>query len=97
MAGAIINTGSQIKDGTIINTSSSVDHDCIVDAFAHISVGSHLAGTVAVGESTLIGAGATVINNISIYKDCTIGAGAVVIKNIPEPGVYTGVPARKMK
>lgn len=97
MAGAVINTGSQIRDGGIINTCSSIDHDCLVGAFSHISVGSHLAGAVTIGEESFIGAGATVINNISICKDCTIGAGAVVIKNIPEPGVYTGVPARKMK
>lgn len=97
MAGAVINTGSQINDGAIVNTGSSVDHDCIVDKFSHISVGSHLAGTVTVGECTLIGAGATVINNITICKDCTIGAGAVVVKNIEEPGVYAGIPARKIK
>lgn len=97
MAGAVINPGARIGKGCIINTSSSVDHDCIVEDYCHISVGSHLAGTVVVGPGTWIGAGATVSNNISICGGCTIGAGAVVIRNIDEPGTYMGVPARKIK
>ena len=97
MAGAIINTGVQIGRGVIINTASSVDHDCIVDDYAHISVGAHLAGTVHVGERTWIGAGATVNNNIDICSDVMIGAGAVVVKNVTEAGTYVGVPIKKIK
>lgn len=97
MAGAVINPGVRIGKGCIINTCSSVDHDCIVDDFVHVAVGSHLCGTVSVGDGTWIGAGATVSNNVSICPNCMIGAGAVVIKNIDETGTYVGVPARKIK
>lgn len=95
MAGAVINPGAQIGKGCIINTSSSVDHDCLVGDYVHISVGAHLSGTVVVGMGTWIGAGATVINNVNICGGCMIGAGAVVIKDINEPGTYVGVPAKK--
>jgi UDP-3-O-[3-hydroxymyristoyl] glucosamine N-acyltransferase len=37
MANAVINAGTFIKDGVIINTSASIDHDCLIDDFAHIS------------------------------------------------------------
>lgn len=94
MAGAVINPGAKIGNGCIINTCSSVDHDCDIKDFAHVSVGAHLAGTVSVGERTWIGAGATVINNISIIGDCMIGAGAVVVRDIKSEGIYKGVPAR---
>ncbi|MGN8753404.1 acetyltransferase [Blautia sp. HCP3S3_C4] len=97
MAGAVINPGTHIGKGCIINTCSSVDHDCKVGDYVHISVGSHLCGTVNVGDRTWIGAGATVSNNISICPDCMIGAGAVVIKNIEEAGTYVGVPVKKIK
>jgi len=60
-------------------------------------VGVHLAGTVEIGEHTMIGAGATVINNVKIYRDCMIGAGAVVVKNIEKQGTYMGVPAERCK
>ena len=95
--GVVINTGTVIGDGTILNTSSSVDHDCVIKEFCHISVGSHLAGSVKVGRRTFVGAGATIINNISISGDIMIGAGAAVIKNIEFKGTYVGVPAVKIK
>lgn len=97
MAGAIVNSGAQIGCGTIINTASSVDHDCVVEDYAHVSVGAHLAGTVHVGKRCWIGAGATVNNNISICADAMIGAGAVVVKNVTKAGTYVGVPAQRIK
>ena len=97
MAGAVINPGTHIGKGCIINTCSSVDHDCIVGDYVHIAVGSHLCGTVIVGDGTWIGAGATVSNNVSICTNCIIGAGAVVVNDIKECGTYVGVPARRIK
>lgn len=96
MAGAVINPGVKIGKGCIINTCSSVDHDCKVDDYVHIAVGSHLCGTVTVGSRTWIGAGATVSNNVVICSDCMIGAGAVVISDIRESGTFVGIPARRM-
>ena len=86
----------QISDriGCIINTASSVDHDCVLSDFVHVAVGAHLCGTVTIGNATWIGAGATVSNNVNICGECTIGAGAVVVKDIIEPGTYIGVPAK---
>lgn len=97
MAGAVINPGARIGKGCIINTCSSVDHDCVVGDYVHIAVGSHLCGTVNVGDGTWIGAGAIVSNNVFICPDCMIGAGAVVIKDIEESGTYVGSPAKKVK
>ncbi len=96
MAGVVINPGVRIGTGCIINTCSSVDHDCIVGDYVHIAVGSHLCGTVSVGNRTWIGAGSTISNNISICADCMIGAGAVVVNGIQERGTYVGVPAKRI-
>lgn len=94
MAGTVINSGTMIGKGCIINTCASVDHECTVGDYAHISVGAHLAGMVTIGKKTWIGIGAAVSNNIDVCEMCTIGAGGVVIKNIAEPGTYVGVPVR---
>lgn len=96
MAGAVINPGVRIGKGCIINTCSSVDHDCNVGDYVHVAVGSHLCGTVTVGKRTWIGAGVTVNNNVDICSECMIGAGAVVISDIKESGTFVGVPARRM-
>ena len=95
MAGAVINPGARIGKGCIVNTCSSVDHDCAVGDYVHVAVGSHLCGTVNVGDGTWIGAGATVSNNVFICPDCMIGAGAVIVNDIKESGTYVGVPARR--
>lgn len=96
MAGAVINPGATIGNGCIVNTGATVDHDNIIDDYVHISVGSHLAGSVHVGKDTWVGAGATIINNVNVCENCVIGAGAVVVDDIKEPDIYIGVPARKM-
>ena len=95
MAGAVVNPGTIIGEGVILNTCSSVDHDCRVGDFVHIAIGAHLCGTVTVGNGCFICAGSTVINNISICGGATIGAGAVVVHDITEKGTYVGVPAKK--
>lgn len=94
MAGAVINPDATVGAGCIINTSSSVDHDCVISDYVHVSVGSHIAGTVTVGKGTWVGAGAILSNNISVCANCMIGAGAVVINDITSEGMYVGVPAR---
>lgn len=95
MAGAVINPFAVIGRGAIINTCSSVDHDCKIHDYVHIAVGAHVCGNVEIGNGTWIGAGSTIINNVKICDGCIIGAGAVVIKDIDEPGFYLGVPAKK--
>lgn len=97
MAGAVVNPGTAVGKGCILNTACSVDHDCVVGDYCHISVGAHLCGTVDVGEGSWIGAGTIVSNNLNICPGVMTGAGAVVVKDIAEKGIYTGVPAKKMK
>ncbi|SMB88641.1 sugar O-acyltransferase, sialic acid O-acetyltransferase NeuD family [Desulfonispora thiosulfatigenes DSM 11270] len=95
MAGVVINSSSRIGKGCIINTSSSLDHDNIIEDYVHISPGVNLAGTVKVGKGSWIGIGSTVSNNVNICNGCKVGAGAVLVKDITEPGTYVGVPVRK--
>lgn len=97
MAGVVINPGTVIGKNCIINTSSSLDHDNLLEDYVHISPGAHLAGTVSVKEGTWICTGATIINNITIAQNNIIGAGSVVIKDINEEnGTYVGVPVKKL-
>lgn len=96
MPGAVINLGAKIGKGVIINTSSSVDHDCIVGDWSHVSVGTHICGTVEIGKGCWIGAGVTISNNIKICDEVILGAGAVVVKDIEKSRTYIGVPAKEV-
>lgn len=96
MAGVVINSSSRIGKGCIINTSSSLDHDNMIEDYVHISPGVKLAGTVKVGKGTWLGIGSVVSNNVNICSGCKVGAGAVVVKDITESGTYVGVPVRRV-
>ena len=92
-AGAIINCDVTIKDGVIVNTGSTIDHDCVLELFTHISPGCNLAGNVTIGEKTWVGIGTKIKENISIGK-MVIGAGSVMISNIPSNSKCFGIPCR---
>ncbi len=97
MAGVIINPNVEIGKHCILNTAATIDHDCIIEDFVHISPNVSLAGGVYVGEGTHIGIGATVIQEKKIGKWSTIGAGAVIISDIPDYAVVVGNPGKVIK
>lgn len=54
MVGVVINHGAKIGKCHILNTFLSVDHDCIVGNYVHISVGSHFCATLHAWESCMM-------------------------------------------
>ena len=89
-----INIGTRIGKYCIINTNSSIDHDCAISDFAHIAPGVTICGGVSIGNSTLVGAGSTVLPNVTIGDNVIIGAGSLVNKNIPSGKKVLGTPAK---
>ncbi len=77
MDGVVINTGTKIGKFSIINTSSSVDHDCIIGDYVHIAPGCTLCGGVQVGEGAFLGAGTIVPEYREIPKATFIKAGTL--------------------
>lgn len=93
-ANATINPLVTLGTGVICNTSSSIDHECVVDDFAHIGPGAVLCGNVKVGANTFVGANAVVKQGVTIGQNVTIGAGTVVIRDIPDNVMVVGNPQR---
>lgn len=97
MAGAVINADSKIGKHCILNTQCSIDHDCTIEDFVHISPNACITGGVFIGEGAHIGAGAVVIPGLKIGAWAVVGAGSVVIRDV-EPGeVVAGNPAKRIK
>ena len=94
IASSTINVGTIIGKYCIINTNSSIDHDCAISDFAHIAPGVTICGGVSIGNSTLVGAGSTVLPNVTIGDNVIIGAGSLVNKNIPSGKKVLGTPAK---
>lgn len=94
---AYIGPNVHIGNHNIINTGAIVEHECVIGNFCHIAPHSTLCGRTVIGDNVFIGAGATVTDYGHIADNITIGAGAVVVGELVEPGVYAGVPAKKLQ
>lgn len=97
MANTVVQAETKVGKHTIINTSASVDHDCVIGDFVHVAPGSVLCGNVTVSEGAIIGAGATVLPGITIGQWACVGAGSVVIADVPEFAVVVGNPTRVLR
>ena len=82
--GAIVNAGVTIGRMCIINTGAIVEHDCQIEDFSHISVGTVLCGGVHIGKASFVGANATVIQMRTVGQRCIIGAGTVIRNNVED-------------
>lgn len=97
MPGAIVHKFSSLGRQCILNTNSTVDHDCVLGDGVHIMGGASIAGKVIIGDFSTIGTNATVLPNLKIGKNVFIGAGSVVTKDIEDNLVVAGSPAKPVK
>ena len=86
----------KLSQACIVNTSASIDHECIIGKGVHVGPGANLGGCVTIGDYSFIGMGSVLLPNVNIGHSTTIGAGSVVTKNIPNNVVCYGNPAKIM-
>lgn len=96
-ANATINHNAFVGIGSIVNTAASVDHDCEIGQYVHVSVGVRLAGAIKVDDRSFLGINSCVIQGVNIGKDCILGAGATLINDLPTKTTAVGTPAKVMK
>ena len=102
-----IGKNTKIQSHSFVCSQVTIGDDCFVghgvmftnDTF---SKGGPARGKKALWKSTVIGNNVSIGSNatilpVSICHNAVIGAGAVVTKNINTPGIYAGVPAKKIK
>lgn len=94
MPGVTINADTFIGRHCILNTSSSIDHDCKFEDFVSIAPGVIVGGNVTIGPSTAVGLGTKVIHRIDIGQNTVIGAGSLVTKSLPDNIMAYGSPCK---
>lgn len=95
--GASVQAEASLGEHTIVNTNSSVDHDCVISDFVHIAPGVSLCGDVQIGERSLIGIGSNIIPQIRVCSDVVVGGGSTITKDIKKPGLWAGLPVKLKK
>ena len=85
-----------IQDGAVLHT---LYRRSVVEIGNDVSVGHNaVIHGARIGNNVLVGMGAVLLDNVIVPDNTIIAAGAVVLSNsVLEPGVYAGVPARKVK
>jgi sugar O-acyltransferase (sialic acid O-acetyltransferase NeuD family) len=94
-SGAFVGPSARIEAGCILNHGSIVEHDANVGAYSHVAPRATLLGGAKLGHNCFMGAASTLLPYVETTHFCILGAGAVVTHSLPEPGIYTGVPARR--
>jgi sugar O-acyltransferase (sialic acid O-acetyltransferase NeuD family) len=91
-----IHAGVIVRKNVLVNSNATIGHETIVGELTNIGPGSSIGGCCKIGRETYIGIGSSIIEKVTIGKDVLIGAGASVVSNIITPGIYVGVPAKKI-
>ena len=96
-AGAVIGSRALIGRDTIVNTLSSVDHDCILGALSQVTVGVTFGGGVRVGANCFFGMKSGVFPNRIIGDNVQVMAGSLISTDVEPNVMMGGNPARLVK
>ena len=92
--GAQIGSLARLGFACIVNTLSSVDHDCVLGDGTQVTAGVTFGGTVTVGRSGFFGVKSAIVPNRRIGDDVIVMAGALVTRDVPDRVMVGGSPAR---
>lgn len=87
-----VNAGTTINNFCIVNTRSSLDHDCTMMPFSALAPSVTCAGYVKIGKGSQISTGATLANKVTIGNRCIIGGGSFVKNDVLSDTFGYGVP-----
>jgi len=79
MAMATVGTDVMVGLATIVNANATVDHDAILEGFAHLGVGVQLAGGVHVKARAWLQAGSSAGYGVVVEADAVVAPGTALI------------------
>jgi len=96
-ANSILTTNIKIGKHALLNRGNHIGHDCEIGDYFSAMPGSIISGNVKIKNLVYLGNNSSIREKISICDDVIIGMNGAVVKHIEEPGVYGGVPTKKIK
>jgi len=98
-SGTTIEDDCIFKHGTILTNNVLVKRNVFMGPNTITLGGTHKRETIhgtVIGENCYIGAGSQIAANTKICDDSTIGALSFANKDIDVPGIYVGIPVRRL-
>ena len=97
MPNAVIGPNSKIGMFCLINTQSSLDHDCVMSDFSSLAPAAITGGGVMLGFRSAVCIGAKIKHGIRIGDDSIVGANSYLNKDLANNQVAYGTPAREIR
>jgi sugar O-acyltransferase (sialic acid O-acetyltransferase NeuD family) len=94
---SILTTNIKIGKHTILNRGNHIGHDCEIGDYFSAMPGAIVSGNVRIYDLVYMGNNSSIREKLSIHSLSTIGMNSAVVKHIVEPGIYVGVPSKKIK
>ena len=96
-ANSILTTNIKLGKHTILNRGNQIGHDSEIGDYFSAMPGAIVSGNVKIHDCVYMGTNSAIKEKLSIHSLSIIGMNSCVVKHIKEPGVYVGVPAKKIK
>ena len=93
---SILTTNIKIGKHAILNRGNHIGHDCQIGNYFSIMPGGIIGGNVFIGDQVYLGSCSNVREKIKILDNVLVGMNSGVVKDIIDPGIYIGIPAKKM-
>lgn len=97
LAQSSIGPGSSVGEFCILNTGTSLDHNCELGDFASLAPGSKTGGNVKIGRRSAMCIGSFLKNAVSVGDDCVLGGNSFLMVDQPSNTVAYGTPARLIR
>jgi len=94
---SILTTNIKIGKHSLLNRGNHIGHDTIIGDYFSAMPNSVVGGNVTIGDTVYMGSCSNIREKITVCSLSKIGMNCAVVKNIKEPGIYVGVPNKKIK
>lgn len=97
---------NEIGDNVTVRYQAMIARGVVVEDDVYLSGGAKTAYVapdrsnvrgIRIGRGAFLGDDVKILNGVKVAAGTILGANAVVTKDIDEPGVYIGVPAKKLR